>query len=109
MSEVVENTENTENTLQPFRASNYDKFDILYATHVKRMYLYVEDDIKEEFNTYTKNLINEEAISRFKLLDAIDNFKYKYKLLNDKYDYSNWMRFTDEAFNYRPHQPCIIS
>ena len=110
VDETVTITEN----LKPFRSSNYDKFDDkfdkLYAAHMKTMYNYVESDIKEEFNTFTENLIDEEeAISRFKLLDAIDNFKYKYKLLNDKCDYSNWMKFTDEAFNYRPHQPCIIS
>ena len=119
MSEVSENSinsVNTENTLQPFRASNYDKFDIVYATHMKHMYSYVEDDIKEAFNTYTENLIDEEAITRFKLLDAIDTFKYKFQNksiinndTNTNNDYSNWIKFTDEAFNYRPYQPCIIS
>ena len=77
---------------------------------MKRIYLVVEDKIKAEFNKYTDNLIDEEeAISRFKLLEATDTFKYKFILVNNKYDYSNWFRFTDEAFNYRPHQPCIIS
>ena len=76
---------------------------------MRRLYEYVETDIKEEFNTFTEHLIDENAISRHQLLDAIDTFKYKYKLLKNTDNYSNWMRFTDEAFNYRPYQPCIIS
>ena len=106
----VDETVTITETLKPFRSSNYDKFDIMYATHMKRIYQVVEDKIKAEFNKYTDNLIDEEeAISRFKLLEATDTFKYKFILVNNKYDYANWFRFTDEAFNYRPHQPCIIS
>lgn len=101
-----------EEELKPFRCSNYDKYDILYAAHMKTMYKYVENDIKEEFNTFTENLINENSISRDKLLNAIDTFKYQYKLLKNNdtnNDYTNWLRFTDAAFNYRPYQPCVIS
>jgi hypothetical protein len=110
---IEENVTITE-PLKPFRCSNYDKYDILYAAHMKTMYKYVENDIKEEFNIFTENLINENSISRDKLLNAIDTFKYQYKLLKNNdtdtnNDYSNWLRFTDAAFNYRPYQPCVIS
>ena len=105
VEELVTITEN----LKPFRSNNYDKYDILYAAHMKRMYVYVETDIKEEFNTYTENIIDDQAICRIKLLNAIDTFKYKFKLLKNTDNYKNWMKFTDEAFNYRPYQPCIIS
>ena len=106
---IEEEKKNSIENSKPYRASNYDNYDILYAKHVRRLYEYVETDIKEEFNTFTEQLIDDNAISRHQLLDAIDTFKYKYKLLKNTDNYSNWMRFTDEAFNYRPYQPCIIS
>ena len=106
---IEEEKNNSIENSKPYRAINYDNYDILYAKHVRRMYEYVETDIKEEFNTFTEQLIDDNAISRHQLLDAIDTFKYKYKLLKNTDNYSNWMRFTDEAFNYRPYQPCIIS
>ena len=96
-----------------FRCINYDQYDVLYATHMKRMYTYVENDIKIEFTKFTEHLIDEEnAISRNKLLDAIDEFKHivlKINNANINNDYKHWVKFTDEAFNYRPYQPCIIS
>jgi hypothetical protein len=96
--------------LKPFRSSIYDNFDELYARHLQIKYLYVEVDIKKEFNKYTENLLDERYICRNKLLDAIDKFGYKFMInKKDKYNYSGWTSFTDEAFNYRPHQPCIIS
>jgi hypothetical protein len=106
IKEVEEQVTITEN-LKPFRSINYDKYDILYAAHMKTMYKYVESDIKEEFNTFTENLIDENAICRNKLLNAIDEFKYNDT--NTNTGYSSWMRFTDSAFNYRPYQPCTIS
>lgn len=112
VEEQIEKNVTITEPLKPFRCSNYDKYDILYASHMKTMYKYVENDIKEEFNTFTENLINENSISRDKLLNAIDTFKYQYKLLKNNdtnNEYSNWLRFTDAAFNYRPYQPCIIS
>ena len=118
--------------LKPFRSATYDQYDILYAAHVKRMYTYVDDIIVLEFNKFTENLLDEKAITRNKLLNAIENFPYiyQYKInkdmndgkddtdmndgnldnkVNNKVDYTAWMRFTDEAFNFRPYQPCIIS
>ena len=112
---------------KPFRCSKYDQFDILYSSHMKRIFENVENDIKDAFTIFTGNLIYEEdAISRFKLLDSIDEFKctliYNSILKKDKEDnkdnkdnkywedrFIQWNKFTDEAFNYRPHQPCIIS
>jgi hypothetical protein len=96
--------------LKPFRSTIYDNFDELYARHLKNRYIYVEVDVKEAFNKHTENLLDEKYICRNKLLDAIDTFGYKFMLnKKDKYEYSGWTKFTDEAFNYRPHQPCIIS
>jgi hypothetical protein len=96
--------------LKLFRSTVYDNFDELYARHLKLKYVYVEVDIKEEFNKHTEHLLDERYICRNKLLDAIDTFGYKFMInKKDKYAYSGWTGFTDEAFNYRPHQPCIIS
>lgn len=101
-----------------YRCIKYDQYDILYAAHMKRMYKYVDDDIKNEFTKFTENLIDgEDAISRNKLLNAIDDFKctviYNSIIKKDnkdaEYRFIQWMKFTDEAFNYRPYQPCVIS
>ena len=101
---------NTIEVLKPFRSAIYYNFDELYARHLKLKYVYVEVDIKEKFNKHTEQLLDERYICRNKLLDAIDTFKYKSIIIKDiKDDYAGWVRFTDEAFNYRPHQPCIIS
>ena len=109
-------------TLKKYRCANYDQYDILYASHMKRMYINVDETIKNEFNKFTENLLDENQITRNQLLNAIDNFPYKfqYKIKKDGnndgnnddtqlLNYSQWTRFTDEAFNYRPYQPCIIS
>ena len=114
----LEESVSLENKLKPYRSTTYDKYDILYASHMKRMYTYVDDTIKLEFNKFTENLLDEKEITRNQLLNAIDNFpyKYQYKINKDEnkdknkvIDFSAWIRFTDEAFNYRPYQPCVIS
>ena len=114
----LEESFSLENKLKPYRSTTYDKYDILYASHLKRMYTYVDDTIKLEFNKFTENLLDEKEITRNQLLNAIDNFpyKYQYKINKDEnkdknkvIDFSAWIRFTDEAFNYRPYQPCVIS
>ena len=101
-----------------YRCIKYDQYDILYAAHMKRMYKYVDNDIKNEFTKFTENLIDEEnSISRNNLLNAIDDFKctliYNSIIKKDnkdaEYRFIQWMKFTDEAFNYRPYQPCVIS
>ena len=107
----LEETMPLENKLKPFRSTEYDQYDILYAAHMTRMYAYVDANIKLEFNKFTENLLDEKKITRIQLLNAIDTFTYKEenKEENKVIDFSAWSRFKDEAFNYRPYQPCIIS
>lgn len=115
----LEETMSLENKLKPFRSTIYDQYDVLYAVHMKRMYKYVDTTLIFEFNKFTENLLDEHEINRNQLLNAIDNFSYinQYKIDKDEnkedenkvINFTAWMRFTDEAFNYRPYQPCIIS
>ena len=105
-------TESVETTpvLKPFRSNVYDNYDLLYANHMQYLYTYVELNIKNKFDIFTENLVYEKYINRNQLLNAIDNFKYKFVFtIKNKDEYLGWTKFSDEAFNYRPYQPCIIS
>jgi len=78
---------------------NYDKFDELYATRMKQF------SLPDSFHDFTEGLMREKYISRFKLLDAIDD--YKRAGLNKTNPLL--INFEECAFNYRPHQGCTIS
>lgn len=77
---------------------NYDEFDAMYATRLKQY------SLPDSFHNFTEGLMSEKYISRFKLLDAIDD--YKRAGLNKMNPLS--VDFENSAFNYRPHQPCIV-
>ena len=83
--------------LKKYRHLVYDNYDEMYARQMKTY------AIPPEFNTFTDGLMNEQYISRSQLLDAIKD----YNLTNPSNTLSDV--FIDNAFNYRPHQPCIIS
>ena len=92
--------------LKPYRITKYDEQDKTYATHMKYMYQNVDTNIKEQFDIFTENLLDDEYISRNNLLDAIQEFT---KQNDNKVSCRSWGRFDDEAFNCRPYQPCCIS
>ena len=54
-------------------------------------------------------IMDEKQINRNNLLDAISDFeknnKYAKSLLTNN---SPWVNFTNDAFNYRPYQTCIV-
>lgn len=120
----INNTENTEtleteilvteiqtDVIKPYRASKYDKYDTMYSTKLNINFYKLEDEIKKHFNDFTNNLMDEKQINRNSLLDAVDEFQNneKYKYLNlDKNQNYEWVNFTNDAFNYRPYQPCIV-
>ena len=89
--------------LKPYRIIKYDDYDKKYATHMKSMYRNVDTNIKEQFDIFTENLLDDNYINRTSLIDAIHQFTY-YTNKNNA-----WNLFTDAAFNYRPWQPCCIS
>jgi hypothetical protein len=79
--------------------ADYDEHDRTYAANLRHHVC------PEAFHEFTDNLMSETYISRFKLLDAIDD--YKRAGLNKANPLL--INFEDHAFNCRPHQPCIIS
>lgn len=84
-----------------YRAYYYDEHDTTYATELRHcFYKYVHALICERFNKFTDNLMDDPQISRSCLLNAIADFETA--------DLRLGTIFTDNAFNYRPHQACVI-
>ena len=97
-------TPETKIKLKSYRITNYDEYDKEYATCMKNIYNYVNPDIKDKFDIFTENLIDDDYISRNSLLDAIRDFTKKN---DDIQKYISWVNFTNEAYNYRPYNCCI--
>jgi hypothetical protein len=106
-------------TILKYRAHEYDIHDTTYAKELNVRFSYVPSYIQNKFNTFTKNLMNDEQINRFCLLNAIDDFNKYNNTHTDDIDNENkidsaylndrdWISFTDCAFNYRPYQSCMI-
>lgn len=91
--------------IKKYRAAQYDEHDNTYA---KKLFSIFKRDVDEEtqkrFNKFTDRLMSEPRINRFSLLGAISD----YEKTDDGRKYPFPVSFTDEAFNYRPYQPCII-
>ena len=92
--------------IKKYRAAQYDEHDNTYA---KKLFSIFKRDVDEEtqkrFNKFTDRLMSEPRINRFSLLGAISD----YEKTDDGRKYPFPVSFTDEAFNYRPYQPCVVS
>jgi len=85
-----------------YRTNLKDKFNKLYADGIKKTFILLPIELQEEFEKFTENLMQEEYISRGLLLDAINCF---YQHFHDLCDANYmWIKFSDNAWNYRPHQ-----
>ena len=90
-------------TFLPYRSGTYDISDKDYAEKLRKYYnQYVSSQMKINFNRFSKNLINEEYINRYGLLNAISDFKKTDPFLDSMED-PMWDNFEDNAFNYRPY------
>jgi hypothetical protein len=92
--------------LKPYRLvpENYDNYDEMYATHMKTLTA-ADGRNFQPFHDFTDNLLDETHISRFQLLQAIND----YRAAGIASAYPLGSVFEDAAFNYRPHQNCTIS
>jgi hypothetical protein len=88
-----------------YRDYIFDHHDTDYANTLKRCFTSNDEITRQYFNEVTDNLMDDKQISRHGLLDAIDD--YKRSGYNVFYPLSTV--FTDNAFNYRPWQGCVIS
>ena len=77
---------------------HYDEHDRTYAATLRN---YI---CPEAFHEFTDNLMSETHISRFKLLDAIDDYKRAGLTKANPL----LINFEERAFNCRPQQPCLI-
>ena len=84
----------------PYRLSpdSYEKIDKVYAIKIKKDFNNLPLNIQQEFNHYTKNLMDDEYINRFKLLNATDDFSIKYNDICKE----SWANFSIIVFNYKP-------
>ena len=92
-------------SLKPYRSiRNYELSDKNYTDKLKKQFNELPPHLKNKFQSFTENLMDDKYISNFKLLDAIHDFKIKNsEICNDSYC---WKVFDDEAYNYRPWQCC---
>ena len=88
-----------------YRGYIFDRHDTDYANTLKRCFTSNDEITRQYFNEVTDNLMDDKQISRNGLLDAIDD----YKRSGYNVDYPLSTVFTDNAFNYRPWQGCVIS
>ena len=92
-------------SLKPYRSMcEYQASDKKYTDELKKHFNALPSGIKEEFQLFTYNLMDDECFSKFKLLDAIQDFYKKNKEICDGSTYNSWQIFDDTAFNYRPWQ-----
>lgn len=90
-------------TSLPYRAATYDNFDKIYANKISEYYnMYISKQMKNNFNKFSNNLMNDEYINRYGLLNAISDFKKTDPYL-DSIEDPMWSSFEDNVFNYRPY------
>jgi hypothetical protein len=95
----------TPENFKPFRSIAYDDHDQTYARNLTANFIRNHSEATRlSFNAFTEGLMDEPRINRNSLLDAIS--AYEKTLTSQCCPLST--RFTDEAFNCRPYQPCVI-
>ena len=85
------------------------RMDLDYSNKMKEIYnKNFTGELKEKFDEYTNNMMmSEQVIKSNNLLDILDSFQVKnYKLVNE--NAWMWIPLSNNAFNYRPHQPCVV-
>jgi len=94
--------ENT-TTFTDNNGNKYDKYDVDYTTHLKHLFNLCNQETKAEFNEFNP-IMSQDIFSRFELLNITNAFEKIKKTENTRM----WENFVENAFNYRPHQPCCI-
>ena len=87
----------------------WERMNLDYSNKMKEIYNRdFSGALKENFDKFTNNMMKTEAIiTRDKLLDTLDAFKVKnYFLVNE--NAWMWAPLSNNAFNYRPYQPCVV-
>jgi len=89
----------------PYRTTLTEESDKKYASRLLSVFNEINNEkLRRNFNRFTSNLMEEQYINRFDLLEAIDDYVATFKIPEK----CGWMRFSDTAFNYRPYQSMYI-
>jgi len=85
------------------------RMDLEYSNKMKELYNNnFTGELKEKFDEFTNNMMTSEAIiKRDNLLDILDDFKLKNNAVVVDNSHA-WVLLSDNAFNYRPYQPCVV-
>ena len=98
---IVDNQVDAYSTKLKYRAISYDIHDEQYATVLSEIFNSLPNSIRHDFNNISDNLMSCKKINRYCLLNAIRDFEDCNPHINKNY---MWVRFNDNAFNYRPYQ-----
>lgn len=85
------------------------RMELDYSDKMKEIYnRNFTGELKEKFDEFTNNIMTTEAnIKSEILLDILHTFQVKNnKLVNE--NSWRWNQLSDNAFNYRPYQPCAV-
>ena len=85
------------------------RMELDYSNKMKEIYnINFTGELKEKFDEFTNNMMTKQAIIKSdNLLNILDNFQVKNSELVAKNSWM-WNRLSDNAFNYRPYQPCVV-
>lgn len=87
------------------------RINLDYSNKMKETYnIYFIGELKEKFDEFTNNImISEEVINSNNFYCTLEEFHRKnYVLVENENNQWRYHRLSDMAFNYRPHQPCVV-
>jgi hypothetical protein len=90
-------------------AEYWEQMDLKYSNKMKEIYnRSFSGELKEKFDEFTNSMmITQAIITRDNLLDLLDVFQVKNHALVSE-NVRMWAMLSDNAFNYRPYQPCVV-
>ena len=87
------------------------RINLDYSNKMKETYNnYFIGELKEKFDEFTNNIMmSEELINSNNFYDTLEQFRIKnYRLVENENNGWRFNQLSNIAFNYRPHQPCVV-
>ena len=85
------------------------RMDLDYSNKMKELYnKNFTGELKEKFDEFTNNMMMTQAIIQSEnLLNILNAFQINNNALVAENEW-RWNQLSDNAFNYRPYQPCVV-
>jgi len=85
------------------------RMDLNYSNKMKELYnKNFTGELKEKFDEFTNNMMMTQAIIQSEnLLNILNAFQINNNALVAENEW-RWNQLSDNAFNYRPYQPCVV-